>query len=72
MVVRSLYGYQDETGAPWYLEYLSLGREIGLIGNESNQILEKTPITREKLATWLYTAFMYSSEEQYDKQDSDA
>lgn len=71
MVVRSLYGYQDETGAPWYLEYLSLGREIGLIGNESNQILEKTLITREKLATWLYTAFMYSSEEQYDKQDSD-
>jgi hypothetical protein len=56
VIIRSLYGMQDESGSPWYSEYYAMGEEIGLITSESLAKVETTPITREKLGTWLYIA----------------
>lgn len=74
MVVRSIYGYQDETGTPWYIEYIALGREIGFLEDETTETLATTWITREKLATWLYSAFQYDETDEeniYNQEDDD-
>jgi hypothetical protein len=75
MVVRSIYGYQDETGTPWYIEYIALGREIGFLEDETTETLATTWITREKLATWLYSTFQYDETDEeniYNQEDVDA
>jgi hypothetical protein len=59
IVVRSLYGYQDETVLPWYNEYFSIAQNIGLITDETRSSVNNTNVTRSKLAQWLYDAFYY-------------
>jgi hypothetical protein len=56
VIVRSLAGMYDESGKPWYSEYFSLATDIWLIESETLTSVDTTPITREKLATWLYIA----------------
>jgi hypothetical protein len=54
VVIRSAYGMQDENGKPWYSEYFSIAKELGIITTETLSSLDTKQITREKLATWLY------------------
>lgn len=56
VVVRSLYGIQDESMKPWYREYYSIAKDLDIISSESIASMEKSNITREKLGTWLYRA----------------
>lgn len=63
MVVRSIYGYQDETTSPRYLTYYQIGEEIGLVSNEDINSINTTPITRRKLAEWLHLAFNSTEDE---------
>jgi hypothetical protein len=54
VIVRSLAGMYDESGKPWYREYFSIAEDIWLVEAETLTSVDRTPITREKLATWLY------------------
>jgi hypothetical protein len=54
MTLRSVYGMQDEGGSPWYREYYGFAQDLGLITDETIESIFTTPITREKMATWMY------------------
>lgn len=56
MVMRSLYGFQDETGDPRYSEYATLAAQAGIISDIDMSSLAGTVLTREKLWTWFYAA----------------
>jgi hypothetical protein len=49
MVMRSLYGFQDETGDPRYSEYATLAAQAGIISDIDMSSLAGTVLTREKL-----------------------
>ncbi len=55
VVVRSLLGFQDETGTPWWTEYYNAGKWLGILDNETLWGID-TPATRETVGTWLYRA----------------
>ncbi len=61
VVIRSAYGMQDESGKPWYSEYFSIGKELGIITTETLSSIDRSPITREKLGTWLYRVYSANS-----------
>jgi len=56
MVMRSLYGFQDETGTPWYNKYYALGVQAGIISSQDIDALASTILTREKLWQRFYAA----------------
>lgn len=66
VVIRSVYGFQDETVTPWYKNYFVIAQEKGLLTNETLESVEKNAITREKLAIWL---FAMTQLDQGDVQD---
>lgn len=56
VVMRSVYGFFEETADPWYIAYYNRWVDLGLITNESLRWVGTTNISREKLGTWLYQA----------------
>jgi hypothetical protein len=70
VVIRSAYGMQNEDRGPWYSEYFSIGQDLGMIKNETLKSVENTPITREKLATWLYLISDENNQAVTDGQDT--
>ncbi len=56
IIVRSLYGFLDETGPYWRQYYYEAGQELGIIQGESLQWVNTTNITRQKMWTWFYIA----------------
>lgn len=70
-MIRSAYGLQDESGKPWYSEYFSIAQELGIISNETLSSLDKTPITREKLANWLYQVERANADASASSRDGD-
>lgn len=55
VVVRSLLGFQDETGTPRWTEYYNSAKWLGILDNETLWGID-TPATRETVGTWLYRA----------------
>lgn len=62
ITIRALNGYQDETKSPWYKEYYTIGKEIGLTLTDNFNTLDSTAITREEFAKRLYQSFNYSNQ----------
>jgi hypothetical protein len=60
VVIRSLEGYLDESKTPWYQAYVDVGQEIWLLDGVDLALLDRTPITRSQLATWLHQAYEVS------------
>lgn len=54
IVVRSLEGFKDETGALWFDAYFQAGVELGIITNEDLYTLDSSAISREKMGLWFY------------------
>ncbi|MBC7504086.1 hypothetical protein H7169_03870 [Candidatus Gracilibacteria bacterium] len=69
VVIRSAYGMQDESGKLWYSEYFSIGKDLAIITTEIMATLDKTPITREKLATWIYRIYKANSYAEESGED---
>ena len=56
IVMRSLWGFLDETGDRRRSAYYEAGKEVGIITNESLDGVNTTNVTRQKLGTWFYKA----------------
>ncbi len=56
VVMRSLYGIQDETATPWYTSYYNLATQAGIVSNTNINTMNTTLLTREKLGTWFHAA----------------
>ncbi len=55
MLMRSIHGIQDETTAPWYLNYYDLAQKYGMLAEgETLESIGYTSITRGKLWVWMY------------------
>ncbi len=55
LIVRSYEWMQDETVIPWYLNYFTKAKWLGLLDdNDTLESVWKTAITRERLWTWFY------------------
>ena len=66
MILRSIYGQQDESGSPWYRSYFEIAENLGFITDESIAGIFNQPISREKMGTWMYLAIMAEDEESDD------
>lgn len=55
VVVRSLLGFQDETGTPWWTEYYNSAKWLGILDSETLWGID-TPATRAEVGLWLYRA----------------
>ncbi len=56
VVMRSIYGFFEETANPWWVAYYNRGKDLGLITDEDLREIWETNISREKLWTWFYQA----------------
>jgi len=56
VVIRSLYGFLDETGQYRRQPYYEAGKQLGIIQSETLQGTNQVNITRQKLGTWFYIA----------------
>ena len=58
--------------SPRYKGYYTIAQENGLISDETLESIGNTPITRQKLATWLFVAFELQNDSDLDTDtDSD-
>jgi len=56
VIIRSLYGFLDETWAYWRQPYYEAGRVLGIIQGETLQGVNQVNISRQKLGTRFYIA----------------
>ena len=55
VVIRTILGQQDESGAIRWMETYNAAKWLGLLDNETVEELDR-PVTRGKIGTWLYRA----------------
>lgn len=65
VVMRSVYGFFEETADPRYIAYYNRWVDLGLITNESLRWVGTTNISREKLGTWLYQVANQDTESDF-------
>ncbi len=63
VVIRSLWGFLDETGAYRRQPYYEAGRALGIITGESLLWVDSTNITRIKMGKWFYLAAAQSAQD---------
>ena len=63
VVVRSLWGFLDETGAYRRQPYYEAGAALGIINGESLLWVDGTNITRIKMGKWFYLAAAQSAQD---------
>lgn len=56
VVMRSVYGFFEETANPRWIAYYNRGQDLGLITDEGLREIGEAFISREKLGTWFYQA----------------
>lgn len=70
LVIRTLFGFQDETKSPWYTDYFTLAQAAWLITTETMQSVNSTSVTREKLWTRFYLAAQLIMQDQGSDDDT--
>ncbi len=63
VVMRSVYGFFEETADPWYIAYYNRWEALWLITDETLDSVGTTNISREKLGTRLYQANLLNTPE---------
>ncbi len=53
-LVRSKAGYLDETTKPWYLNYYTQAKELGLVEDESLASFASGLVSKKQLGQWIY------------------
>jgi len=56
IISRAISGFKDETKEPWYTDYYTHAKQLGLITTETMNSANTTSITREKLGRWMFVA----------------
>lgn len=67
IVMRSLLGRQDETGALWRAWYAQSSEFLGIADEQDIKRYANQPVSRETLWTWLYNAARYTPKDAEER-----